>query len=101
MTAYLHSAIFAAAEASRTNSRAVQQVAVTHAAHAALSHSLFALQPTFIANAKAVLAEIGATESEAALGKRIGEEAARKIAISRAGDGIDNVSNPVRKLFII
>lgn len=90
MTAYLHSAIFAAAEASRTNSRAVQQVAVTHAAHAALSHSLFALQPTFIANAKAVLAEIGATENEAALGKRIGEDAARKVAVSRAGDGIDN-----------
>ncbi|KAH6911886.1 phosphatidic acid phosphatase type 2/haloperoxidase [Coprinopsis sp. MPI-PUGE-AT-0042] len=91
ITAYVHSAIFAAAETSRTNSRATQQVAVTHAAHAALSHVLFALQPNFIANAKAVLAEIGPTESEATLGKRLGEEAAKKVAISRAGDGIDNV----------
>lgn len=90
-TAYVHTAIFAAAEASRFGSREVQQVAVTHAAHNALSLLLPAQQPTFIAATKSILDRIGAGRREAEAGKRAGEEAWAKVQRSRVGDGASAV----------
>ncbi|KAH6905815.1 phosphatidic acid phosphatase type 2/haloperoxidase [Coprinopsis sp. MPI-PUGE-AT-0042] len=86
MTAYVHTAIFAAAEASRSSSRAMQQVAVTHAAHAALGYLVPAQQPAFFAAAKSVLAEIGAGTNDAEAGRQVGEAAFAKVQRARAGD---------------
>lgn len=94
-TAYVHAAILAAADATRTASRAVQQVAVSYAAHDALSHIFIAQQPTFSGALKQTLGEIGASEIDSARGKRVGEDAATRIAKARAGDGADRVSSIV------
>jgi len=84
---YIHGAIVTAAEAAASESRAVQQIAVSHAAHNAIT----AIFPTNKADLDAVLlktlAQIGAAAEEAGKGREIGEEAATKVAKERAGDG--------------
>jgi hypothetical protein len=91
LAAYVHTTIFAAAEASRFASRDVQQVAVTHAAHNTLGYLTPAQQPVLIAATKSALAQIGAGSRDAEYGRRIGEDAFAKVQRARIGDGASAV----------
>ncbi|KAK0392291.1 hypothetical protein NLU13_1787 [Sarocladium strictum] len=92
--AIVHGAIYSAAVTSRKESRAFQQLAVSHAAHDALAWTFHGarLGNDIDAALRDVLSDIGIAQGSATYRKaaRIGRDAAAEVAKKRADDGLNN-----------
>jgi hypothetical protein len=90
--AYVSASILFAADWSKEKSRAVQQLAVSFAAHDSLTAIFLAQYPAFDAAMKEIENTIAAAEKEALVGREIGQDAARKVAKARYDDNITMVN---------
>lgn len=93
--AYVHTAILVAADNSKHESKAVQQPAVSFAAHDTLVSVFMAQYPIFDAAMIEVLDAIDACDDDLELGREIGEKAATKVIIARADDGHTRASQNI------
>jgi len=85
--AYIHAAILAAAEGSAGKSREVQQVAVSHAAHNAITSIFPTNKAGYDKRLGEVLKSIGASAEDGKSGASIGQDAFAQVQKDRAGDG--------------
>ncbi|RPA80853.1 acid phosphatase/Vanadium-dependent haloperoxidase [Ascobolus immersus RN42] len=85
--AFVATAVLAAAEDAKRESREVQQLAVSHAAHDALTRIFYAQYQRIDAYFKEIENAVKPSAQQAAAGRRIGEAAAAKVVKARADDG--------------
>ena len=89
--AYVQTAVLVAAEDSQRESRSVQQLAVSYAAHDALTRIFYAQYQRIDSYLREIEDAVKPSASQSNTGRRIGEAAAAKVVKARADDGFATV----------
>lgn len=89
--AYVHTAVLVAAEDAQRQSRVIQQLSVSYAAHDSLTRIFLNQYQRLDALLQAIEDIIQPTASESTQARRIGEAAAARVARTRADDQISKV----------
>lgn len=84
--------VLAAADASEGQSRGIRQLAISYAAHDTLVRTFQNQYRSFDLHFRAIEDAVELSAKDAAKARALGEGAAYKTYISRAGDGVDKVS---------